>query len=205
MSWNIFSKKESNQKNYETLYIRMLELGYDKMEEGLSFDNLINQLKSEGFDTNNTCLYRAVMTWYVTSFHHLELEGHSTTDLEHGLGKHKSCNFILKGEACLTYIEYRNMIGSRDISESSRKWSVIAVWVAACGILVTLYLSIRSNTDKILEKIATQQTELLNIQTKILNSKTSQPLGDAKVKVVPMKKDTSKVNNKSNHKSSASH
>jgi hypothetical protein len=48
--------------------LRVLEIGSECLECGISFTDLKQRLKDEGFDVDNECLNRCLREWFFNSF-----------------------------------------------------------------------------------------------------------------------------------------
>ena len=101
----------------QNIYKRVLEIGSECLECGISFNDLKQQLKDEGFDVDNECLNRCLREWFFSSFFHEETvcnHGYSSIkDLDNHLG----CNFVLKAETCLRILSYEEAEKSNKLVE----------------------------------------------------------------------------------------
>lgn len=93
----------------DKLFLRILQIGRDNIQNGIRFSDLLNQLKSEGFTINN-CTNRTLREWFYTSFFHEEAHcakdsPGSYTDVTK-LDEHQKCSFILKGDSCMKLLQY---------------------------------------------------------------------------------------------------
>lgn len=105
---------------YDRLYIRILEIGRDNLNEGVSFEDLKKQLTKEGCDFENGCIDKAVKRWFFDSFEHVidqEDGTHKVIENYSDLPEHLGCQFIMKGNRCLALVEH----------EKSKR----NIWVAA--------------------------------------------------------------------------
>jgi hypothetical protein len=104
------------KKSYKNLYLDILKIGADKANNGLSYKDLKSELEEKkGYDFKNDCIEKAVKHWFSNCFVHLDDdENHRTKEIctkDKNLPKledHLNCNYILKGDACLTLLNYNN-------------------------------------------------------------------------------------------------
>lgn len=99
-------------KSYGKLYLHILEIGMKKVNEGLSYNELKSELQKKNYDFENDCIEKAVKHWLVQNFVHLdEDDNHCTKEIDTNLPnleEHKEFHFILKGDACLSLLNYQN-------------------------------------------------------------------------------------------------
>lgn len=92
-------------------YFRVLKIGSECLECGISFNQLKKRLEEEGYSFDG-CLENCLREWFYMSFFHEEAHckqgGHTNVS---ELNRHLDCNFVLKAESCmklLTFIESEN-------------------------------------------------------------------------------------------------
>jgi len=90
----------------QNIYQRVLAIGSECLECGISFNRLKQRLKEEGFDVDNECLNRCLREWFYNSFFHEEAKCNKGEYKIEELDKHLTCNFILKAETCLRILSY---------------------------------------------------------------------------------------------------
>lgn len=101
----------------QNIYKRVLEIGSECLECGISFTDLKQRLKDEGFDVDNECLNRCLREWFFNSFFHEEtICTHGNSSIK-DLDKHLTCNFILKAETCLRILSYEEAEKSNKLVE----------------------------------------------------------------------------------------
>lgn len=101
----------------QNIYKRVLEIGSECLECGISFNTLKERLKEEDFDVDNTCLNRCLREWFFSSFFHEETVcNHGNSSIK-DLNKHLGCNFILKAETCLRILSYEEAEKSNQLVE----------------------------------------------------------------------------------------
>lgn len=101
----------------QNIYKRVLEIGSEYLECGISFNTLKERLKEEDFDVDNTCLNRCLREWFFSSFFHEETVcNHGNSSIK-DLDKHLGCNFILKAETCLRILSYEEAEKSNQLVE----------------------------------------------------------------------------------------
>jgi len=83
------------------IYLRALEIGYDVGSDGISYNNLISKLTSEGYNTNK----RITPDWYYLNF-----ENPSRTRLKanprYGYRDASDENFPLSYDSLMDYVDY---------------------------------------------------------------------------------------------------
>lgn len=101
----------------QNIYKRVLEIGSECLECGISFTDLKQRLKDEDFDVDNECLNRCLREWFFNSFFHEETVcTHGNSSIK-DLDKHLGCNFILKAETCLRILSYEEAEKSNQLVE----------------------------------------------------------------------------------------
>lgn len=99
----------------QNIYKRVLEIGSECLECGISFNDLKQRLKDENFDVENECLNRCLREWFFNSFFHEETVcSHGNSSIK-DLDKHLTCNFILKAETCLRILSYEEAEKSNEL------------------------------------------------------------------------------------------
>jgi len=114
--------------------LHILKAGIKKLGSGLSYNELISELKKKGYDIDNDCIDKAIKHWFVDSFAHYDDTENGTELIEMDtvkLENHKDCRCILKGKSCLEYLEYQN----------SRR-TLIATVIAVCIAILALLLGV---------------------------------------------------------------
>ena len=101
----------------QNIYQRVLEIGSECLECGISFNQLKERLKEDGFETENDCLDRCLREWFFNSFFHEEMVCKHGNMTIHTLKDHYDCNFILKAETCLRILSYEEAEKSNQLIE----------------------------------------------------------------------------------------
>lgn len=133
MSINIksFIRKIYRKTSYNDLYITILKIGKDRMEDGISINQLKKELILRGFDLSNDCTERATLHCFLCNFVHYDRNEHKLdgdVDLSN-IDGHENCNFILRSDSCLAIIEHETSV--RNI-----KIAMTALFVAILSIIV---------------------------------------------------------------------
>jgi len=118
---------KTDNKKYDKLYLNILRIGQSRVDTGLSYNELREELINRGYDFKNDCIELAVKQWFYDSFYHRGQEDNpytSVVDLE----KHLDCSFILKGDSCLRLIEYDKAHKSNLAGWISLILSVLAIF-----------------------------------------------------------------------------
>lgn len=116
-------------KVYDALYLDILIIGRANVETGLSYKILRKQLESKGYDFSNEYIETAVKVWYYDSFHHAEAS-HGNIEFE-DLDNHLSCNFVMKGDACLKLLSHKK-------SEFNNKLTLYSVVLAGIALIASI-------------------------------------------------------------------
>ncbi len=121
---------------YKKLYTDILKIGVEKLNTGLSYSVLIEELKKKGYNFDNDCIEIAVKQWFFDCFHHKT----ATDKIEtlHDIDNHLYCNWILKGESCLVLIEHNT-------SKRNLKIAMIAIIIS----IVSLLFQLRSELNSV--------------------------------------------------------
>lgn len=101
----------------QNIYKRVLEIGSECLECGISFTDLKQRLKNENFNVDNECLNRCLREWFFNSFFHEETVCSNGNSSIKDLDKHLTCNFILKAETCLRILNYEESEKSNKLIE----------------------------------------------------------------------------------------
>ena len=99
----------------QNIYKKVLEIGSECIECGISFNDLKKRLKNEGFDIDNECLNRCLREWFFNSFFHEETVCDKGSSSIKELDNHLDCNFILKAETCLRILSYEEAEKSNEL------------------------------------------------------------------------------------------
>jgi len=132
------------KKNYDELYLQIIKIGRSRVNEGLSYNDLISELKCRGYDIKNDCVELAVKQWFYQSFNHYGADDNPYTCVK-DLDNHQDCQFILNGDACLRLIEY----------DTSRK-STIAGYISLILALIAIWYTVWHDSKKEPEKSKTK-------------------------------------------------
>lgn len=124
----------------DNLYLKILEIGRDNLEMGLSFNELIDYLKKDGFILNE-CWERTLREWFYTSFFHEEAHcskygTNPYTDVT-SLNEHLGCNFILKGESCMRLLQYYQVKSADKSSADAKTQALTARNIAVAALIVS--------------------------------------------------------------------
>lgn len=178
---------------YSNIYVKILEIGESKLSVGLSYHELINELKT--CIEFNGCSVIAIKKFFCDNFFHKELhDGKSTVTIAE-FDTHHNCNFIMSGEAWNKLQQYKHFQNSKTQinllqgqlntlekqinqnetnSNNAKKESSKAFWIAILSILISSvsvlfdYFSIKDKTqENIKDELSLQskqQKELLEQQ-----------------------------------------
>ncbi|KAA6332905.1 hypothetical protein EZS27_018636 [termite gut metagenome] len=136
-----------SSKNYDSLYLEILKIGIEKVNDGLSFNQLKNKLEKKGYDFENDCIELAVKQWFVDNFIHYEIIDEkiggdikeTILEMVDNIGKlengHLDCNFILKGTACLALLQHKN-------ARNSLHYTFGAFAVALIALIISILVAI---------------------------------------------------------------
>jgi hypothetical protein len=124
------------KKSYDELFPNILKIGMENINSGISYLKLKQELEKKKYvfgDTENSCKESTIENWFWDNFSHCdcvlsEKEQKDAQD-ENGylfLEKHSKCGCIINGNACLTYLEYKNAKNSKEYC----KWAVIIASIA---------------------------------------------------------------------------
>lgn len=103
--------KEDEISLYSNVYEKILELGESKLTDGISYHQLLDELK-ENVKLNN-CSKTAIKKFFCDNFFHKELhEGKSSVTLLE-FDTHHNCNFVMSGEAWSKLQQYRHFQNSK--------------------------------------------------------------------------------------------
>ena len=94
------------QKEYKYLYKTILEIGKSRVNNGVSYSELLSTLKEMGFVIDG-CSKLAISKFFCDNFYHLPSKEKDKPTPENLATQHCGCNFVMTGEACL-YLERLN-------------------------------------------------------------------------------------------------
>lgn len=96
---------------YSNIYVKILEIGESKLAVGLSYHELINELKT--CIEFNGCSVIAIKKFFCDNFFHKELhDGKSTVTIAE-FDTHHNCNFVMSGEAWNKLQQYKHFQNSK--------------------------------------------------------------------------------------------
>ena len=96
---------------YSNIYIKILEIGESKLSVGLSYHELIKELKT--CIEFNGCSVIAIKKFFCDNFFHKELhDGKSTITLAE-FDTHHNCNFVMSGDAWNKLQQYKHFQNSK--------------------------------------------------------------------------------------------
>lgn len=133
--------KNKHLETYDDLYLTILKIGRMRIEGGLSYTDLCEELKNIDYDLENDCIELAIKNWFLHSFiHYDEKNKEFKAGVLSDLDKHKECNFILSGKSCLTLIEYENSIRNIRYAKIAMCIALVSVFITFLSVIVN-YLS----------------------------------------------------------------
>jgi len=125
--------------SYKKLYIDILKIGVEKLDTGISYCTLKEELEAKGYNLKNNCIEIAVKQWFFDCFHHKT----STDEIKdlNDIDEHLHCNWVLKGESCLTLTEHNT-------SKRNLYIAVIAIIISTISLLLQLNLDLKTKENK---------------------------------------------------------
>lgn len=121
---------QNKEPEYKDLYKNILEIGKSKINNGVSYYDLCQILKTKGFEING-CSTLAIKKFFCDNFYHIPTEDKPEPTPKNLSQQHCKCNFVMKGEACL-YLERLNELEELKRSNKISKllaWSAIIIGV----------------------------------------------------------------------------
>jgi hypothetical protein len=131
--WGFFLNPIINmsKKTYKELYLSMLEIGQERVHEGVSYNQMRETLVRKGYKFDNDCIELAVKQWFYDSFHHTGADDNPFLSVK-DLDNHLHCSFILKGESCLKLLDYQT-------SSNGVRVGFIALFISVVAVAFTIY------------------------------------------------------------------
>ena len=126
----------SHNRNFDSLYLTMLEIGQSKVETGITYHELIFELQKRGYNIQSGCIELAIKHWFFNAFFHKADKDCPLTTLE-DLDTHLGCDFILKGETSLLLLEHQNTKRTLNLARNAIYVGVIAAIITFFGVLFT--------------------------------------------------------------------
>ncbi|MFM1876905.1 MAG: hypothetical protein RL266_2642 [Bacteroidota bacterium] len=141
---------------YDSLYLDILKIGMSCLGTGLSYELLRSELVKKGYDFSNDCIELAVKQWFIDCFHHYvedEEEKSVVINSIDDLDEHLDCNFILKGNICLSYVEHRT-------SQNNLKLTYAAIGIAILSLICQVFpINNETETENKTEQTVTKSVE----------------------------------------------
>jgi len=129
-------------KNYDNLFIDILEIGMKSINTGISYTDLIIELENKNYrfdDTSNFCRETTIKRWIRGYFipcdclgEHLENCGCSE---ENDDILFENCKWVISGYAGLTYLDY---INTKESKIACSKAVTVAIVVAVVSTILSL-------------------------------------------------------------------
>ena len=126
------------KKEEENIYIKALEYGVEKMDEGISYNEIIKRLKGLGFEIEGTFLLYFKAWYYLTFFHDSRtlmakrvIDGVTAfRDLAPETAVDDVPN-ILMSEGYLAYMDYKELVEARISSRRAQITATYAIVISA--------------------------------------------------------------------------
>lgn len=103
--------EEQKISEYSNIYVKILEIGESKLSVGLSYHELINELKT--CIEYNGCSVIAIKKFFCDNFFHKELHDGKSTITIAEFDTHHNCNFVMSGEAWNKLQQYKHFQNSK--------------------------------------------------------------------------------------------
>lgn len=126
----------SANRNFDDLYLTILEIGQSRVERGITYNELVDELKRRKYDISSGCTELAVKNWFFNAFFHKADEECPLVKLS-DLDTHLECDFILKGETSLQLLEHQNIKASVKLAKGAIVIAVIVTIITCIGVLFT--------------------------------------------------------------------
>lgn len=120
------SNRKDSQFEYKSLYRRILEIGKDRINTGISYIDLTNILKSEGLSIDG-CSSLAIKKFFCDNFYHAAKHDKAAPTPENLTRDHNSCNFVMTGESMLMLERFEELDAMRENNRISRRISFTAI------------------------------------------------------------------------------
>lgn len=122
-------KRHNKPNEYKDLYKTILEIGKSRINEGVSYHELIEILKTKGF-TIESCSQLAIKKFFCDNFFHLSNHRKPEPTPQNIERYHKYCGFVMTGEACLTL---ERLIELGQLKRANRINFIIGIAAIAIG------------------------------------------------------------------------
>jgi len=129
-------------RKYDDLYLSILQVGQRRVNHGISYSYLLEELSKKGFDIYNGCIEIAIKHWFCNAYYHVLEKGKFCEAQE--LEDHSSCSFILSAESSLLLLEHEKV--SKTIK---LMWLTIiaSIIIGIATIVVSWYLTYHPKED----------------------------------------------------------
>jgi len=166
------------------IYIKALEIGFNSGNDGISYNELSEQLKKYEFNLND----KAFWIWYLANFEHEERAYFSVDPCSSRTitETSKSIAYELCADSVMKFIEYLELKESRESTKKALKQAKIAIIIAIVSIILNLLQSVLSSeltsdnfynrqkntkTDLVLESQVKEELEYSNSLSDELNNR----------------------------------
>jgi hypothetical protein len=156
---------------YKNIFIRSLEIGFEKKNEGISFSQLKTTLTSEGYKFDNKILRE----WYFSNFEHENRRRFITDPMEKYIMNESDENINpLSSDSFMQYVEYLELKEARESTKKALNHSKYAMYIAVISIILNVFFSEsifgifgnqqkNTKTDQVLESQAKDELKYQNI------------------------------------------
>lgn len=103
--------EEYKISEYSNIYVKILEIGESKLSVGISYHELIKELKT-CIDVNG-CSIIAIKKFFCDNFFHKELHDGKSSVTIADFDTHHNCNFVMSGEAWNKLQQYKHFQNSK--------------------------------------------------------------------------------------------
>ncbi len=117
-------------------YILLIhKLAYDNLENGISYQAVIDKLKSKGLDINNQSLIASIDR----TFNQVFVDSNRANV---GFSKDYTGNYFMLTDAYFRYLEYVELVESRKNAESAKRQARHAIYITLFALVVSIVIGI---------------------------------------------------------------
>ncbi len=123
-------------KEDKNIYIKTLELGFERGENGITFNECLEELKNQNFELSNEFKAR-FRFWFYFNFlnENSQANAHRNIGYPPDLDSKKS---FLSGEATIQYLDYIKLQESRKNAKNSSTTAIVAIIIATISIILQI-------------------------------------------------------------------
>lgn len=123
----------------DNIYIRALKIGADSLDEGISYNDIIEKL---GIKERTGTFKNNFRFWFYSNFYHDNTQRNLDNRRLFFPDELDSKKSILLGEAFINYLDYVELKEARQSAKTAKRYAIIAIWIAIVSIIAQTLFNI---------------------------------------------------------------